>query len=362
MSNKRNFVKIGNIYESCESGRFKIVDKRKNDKGRFIYNIEFIKTGYKTSMRTHPRDGCNIKDYLKPNVGNIGYIGYVKNVIANYEKEYSFWERMINRCYNKNDKKYNTYGALGITVDERWHRFEYFLNDIQELPNWDKEKFYKNEISLDKDYKNYTQHNDIYSRDDCMWTSGTKNYMYQPHKQKLFKLTSPDGELIYYHFNLTDMAKKLDFMTRKGIENGLKRSKEHLYYGWYCEYVDIFPKGITPYNIENQFIGIKDMYIPVTPSKTSFLNYSGELKIKLINSIWTNKKTIFKAISPEGNVYYSYSIQKFINRFGIIKPKKLSRILLAGKKDYKGWEFSYIENLSNIITLNKTNTEFPNTI
>lgn len=45
-------------------------------------------------------------------------------------KTYRAWEDMKKRCYKKNNKRYKTYGERGITVCDRWHNFNNFLNDM----------------------------------------------------------------------------------------------------------------------------------------------------------------------------------------------------------------------------------------
>lgn len=37
---------------------------------------------------------------------------------------------MINRCYNKSDRDYKYYGALGVKVDPRWFNFTHFMMDV----------------------------------------------------------------------------------------------------------------------------------------------------------------------------------------------------------------------------------------
>jgi hypothetical protein len=41
---------------------------------------------------------------------------------------------MLQRCTNRNRADWPRYGGRGITVCERWHRFENFLSDMGECP------------------------------------------------------------------------------------------------------------------------------------------------------------------------------------------------------------------------------------
>ena len=47
-----------------------------------------------------------------------------------YEPIYAVWNSMKVRCNNPNFKFYDRYGGRGITVCERWHIFENFLEDM----------------------------------------------------------------------------------------------------------------------------------------------------------------------------------------------------------------------------------------
>lgn len=47
---------------------------------------------------------------------------------------YSSWQHMKDRCLNKNNKYYKNYGGRGITIDERWLKFENFLEDMGYSP------------------------------------------------------------------------------------------------------------------------------------------------------------------------------------------------------------------------------------
>ncbi len=44
--------------------------------------------------------------------------------------EYRIWESMKKRCHNPNNHAYAHYGGRGITVCERWHKFELFFEDM----------------------------------------------------------------------------------------------------------------------------------------------------------------------------------------------------------------------------------------
>lgn len=48
--------------------------------------------------------------------------------------ENGIWRAMLARCRNPNSTAYHKYGARGIAVCERWHRFENFLADMGERP------------------------------------------------------------------------------------------------------------------------------------------------------------------------------------------------------------------------------------
>lgn len=51
-------------------------------------------------------------------------------------KIYSIWSNMIDRCYNKNNRSFNSYGGRGIKVCNRWRRsFVDFYRDVGEPPH-----------------------------------------------------------------------------------------------------------------------------------------------------------------------------------------------------------------------------------
>lgn len=47
---------------------------------------------------------------------------------------YRCWNGMLQRCQNQNHESYHHYGGRGITVCQRWQKFENFLADMGEKP------------------------------------------------------------------------------------------------------------------------------------------------------------------------------------------------------------------------------------
>ena len=59
------------------------------------------------------------------------HVKYSKFPGVNYKSsEYSVWEGMKRRCYNSKSRSYPNYGGRGITVCDRWHNFENFIEDM----------------------------------------------------------------------------------------------------------------------------------------------------------------------------------------------------------------------------------------
>jgi hypothetical protein len=53
----------------------------------------------------------------------------------NESAEHRTWKAMLSRCFNPNHKAYHRYNGRGITVCERWMKYENFLSDMGRKPN-----------------------------------------------------------------------------------------------------------------------------------------------------------------------------------------------------------------------------------
>jgi hypothetical protein len=72
---------------------------------------------------------------------------------------HNLWNSMLQRCQNPNVRAYADYGARGISVCDRWHVFENFLEDMG-IP--------ENGMTLER------KENGLgYSKENCVWASKT---------------------------------------------------------------------------------------------------------------------------------------------------------------------------------------------
>ena len=76
------------------------------------------------------RCGCLKQEHLGPNPKH----GHSRSHNGNGTREYTTWSNIKRRCFNQNAHNYKDYGGRGITICDRWLKFENFLADMGEKP------------------------------------------------------------------------------------------------------------------------------------------------------------------------------------------------------------------------------------
>lgn len=102
---------------------------------------------------------------------------------------YHIYYAMKNRCYNKDNNRYQYYGKRGIVVCDEW------LNDFQAFYEWAMNNNYKENLTIDR-----IDPNGNYTPDNCRWadiatqnrnTRQNRYIKYSKVLQRIIKLNWP---------------------------------------------------------------------------------------------------------------------------------------------------------------------------
>ena len=92
---------------------------------------------------------------------------------------YRVWKNIVKRCKNPNSKNYKDYGGRGITVCDRWLKFESFYDDMG--------VGYREDLEIDR-----IDNDKGYYPDNCRWVTHSDN---QRNKRTNHRVTTSAGNL-----------------------------------------------------------------------------------------------------------------------------------------------------------------------
>lgn len=159
----------GYVVEHKDFGSITIVE-RVNDNITFTFDRtgNTITTHYANLLRG------NIVDYDQPTVCGVGIRGSKTKVNVRTSKAYTAWNHMLIRCYLETSPDYHRYGAKGVTVCDRWLRFDNFAEDVKSLEGYE-DWINNKQYALDKDKKAIKGQPKIYSPETCCFLSFSEN-------------------------------------------------------------------------------------------------------------------------------------------------------------------------------------------
>ncbi len=150
---------VGKVYKSLNSGDFKILKYN----GARNVEIQFLKTGYETTVQLGNIKSGKVKDPYSPSVYGIGVLGakYPVSEGGVLTKEYVLWTGMLERCHSDAyKKKHPTY--KDCEVSENFLHYEYFYEWCHNQIGFGVKGWH-----LDKDL--LTKGNKVYSEDSCVF-------------------------------------------------------------------------------------------------------------------------------------------------------------------------------------------------
>jgi len=167
--NKPAEVNIGQIIYNNAYGPYEIIeDLGSIDRVHYI-NIRFLNKnmfGFNTVKTVRLFNiGNNILDQYQPTIcNNTCCLGTLPcPVRPTLLREHYAWSNLNRRCSDITYHSYSTYGGAGYYVDLRWRCFEYFLEDLPKIPNYDLWLNNPGEYDIDKDFAQFGSDIKVYS-------------------------------------------------------------------------------------------------------------------------------------------------------------------------------------------------------
>ena len=150
---------VGKVFKSLNSGDFKIL--KYNDKTNV--EIQFLKTGFETTVQLGNIKNGKVKDPYVPSVYSIGIVGtkYPVSEGGVLTKEYVLWTGMLQRCYSDTyQKKRPTYE--GCEVSDKFKSYEYFYEWCNKQVGFGNEGWQLDKDLLIKGNKVYSENTSVF--------------------------------------------------------------------------------------------------------------------------------------------------------------------------------------------------------
>lgn len=288
-------VYFDRYYVIGEDKDYKIINNIEDHNKHKYSKIQFIATGYVTTLRNDDIGRYKGIDLYERTVCGVGYLGNYKNV-PNFEDWeinclYQKWVNILKRCYSKSYKKDN-HNYDNIFVHNSWHSFEQFLRDIRFVPQYflaREEKFI--DWHLDKDYYG----SNAYSKDTCAFLTNKENVRYA-RNNGCYKITNLENGKIYYDITLSGFCECSNINKRK-LYRTLQKG-ENTYNNWMIEKVENNKEYVYRYELSRNQVNelIKDIMNDPYGRRhiISFWNWSNIDKKSLVEcayeTIWNVRK------------------------------------------------------------------------
>ena len=184
-NSKARVFKTGYTRTNKQGVKFEIIGKIKTEQGKKAKYLIKFESSDDALMVVAGRtiNLGDIQDLNTKTLFNVGYLGYGKHRSCKDgvpTREYSLWNRVLNRCYSEVRKETSpTY--RDVIVDERWHNFQNFCEDLPLLygySDWINDNSEgRCRIEFDKDIlcERLNINPKIYSKNTCMFVTQAEN-------------------------------------------------------------------------------------------------------------------------------------------------------------------------------------------
>lgn len=249
-----------------------------DDKDKRKVRLKFVETGYELDTWSGNLYKGRVKDRYTATVHGVGILGEVRPYSdPHYHKIYTHWAHMIRRCHDPSYKQYKNYGGDGVTVVDRWLRFDNFYDDFRHLDGYSEEIMgLKLHRHLDKDIKqDRLPHNQrVYSLETCCLITKDENEKHKREEKRPYnKAINPAGTVFYFN-HITRFTDSIYNVVRRKYINYCINGERDNHLGWkffrvteeeYNEFHELNPD--TPeYPNEDDLIIVPSQWTDTSPS------------------------------------------------------------------------------------------------